>query len=66
MQTRAQKMAEKRLDKQVEVAFRKTCSGVQVSVWDLAKIMKVGREAIEKGQDLEATIKAFVETIRHN
>jgi hypothetical protein len=53
----------------VSAAYHRTCSGVQVGIFDLSKIFSVGMLAIEEGADdteLEKRIVAFVQTIRKN
>jgi len=65
----AQTKAEKALDKRVAAAFNATCGGIQLNIMDFDKVFAVGRAAILDGADeatLGATVRAYVETIRHN
>jgi hypothetical protein len=69
MTTKAEKKLIKDNERRIERAFYKTCSGIQVGIFDLSKIMKRGHELLASGVDeegLEAGIRAFVETIRKN
>lgn len=53
----------------VSRVYGQTCSGIQISIWDMGKVMNVGLESIEAGDDdatLGQKIQAFVETIRKN
>ena len=54
------------IDAKVEQAFRKNCSGVQISIWDMGKVIDAGRKAIAEGKDLDSAIVEFVNTIRFN
>jgi hypothetical protein len=64
------KMTKKALNEiadRVAKMFGQECYGVQVSIWDLGKVSKVGAESIMAGDDdatTRAKLRAFVETIR--
>ena len=63
------KLAQREIDKRIERAYYANCSGVQIDIMDIGKVFNRGRHAIMAGEDdeqLGRTIKAFVETIRHN
>jgi len=65
--TRAVKAAEKRTEK----AYYKSCSGIQISVMDIGKVFKAGREAIFANpaiseDELQKVVFDFVQTIRKN
>ena len=57
------------MDKKVEQAYYKTCSGIQINILDISKVFAHGRKLIADGADddaLESGVRAFVETIRKN
>jgi hypothetical protein len=61
--TKAEKVAEARIDR----AYRATCTGIQVSVFDIPKIFAHGFVRVAAGDDdaaLAASVRAFVDTIR--
>lgn len=58
--------ADKKIEKDVEAAYRKLGSGVQISVFDLGKILDAGRDAAKAGQDIEEAIKAGIAKYRQN
>lgn len=62
----AKKLSAKQIDKMVEQAYYKRCSGIQIMVSDMGKVLAVGRQAFAEGQDLEEAVAAFVEKIRQN
>lgn len=64
-----QSKADKAIDRRVEQAYYRTCSGVQIPVMKMGEVFTVGRKALASGADesaLEKAIVAFVATIRHN
>jgi len=61
--------SDKVIDNAVSHAYAVSCSGIQVSIWDLTKIHEEGKKAYLAGKrdgDLEIAIREFVETIRKN
>ena len=63
--TKAEKIAERRVD----MAYRATCSGIQINILDIPKIFAYGELKVAEGLDdaaLAASIRAYVETIRQN
>jgi len=57
------------MDRRIDEAYRVNCAGMQIDIMDIGKVFVCGRRAIMAGEDdeqLGRTIKAFVETIRHN
>ena len=69
MATRAETRAAKLLDERIEALYYKRCSGIQISIMDISKVFRDGREAAAKGLDdvaLGDAILAFVNTIRKN
>ena len=58
---------EKLIDKRIDLAYRKTCSGIQINMLDIPKVFKFGRIKIMEGEDdaaLCSSIRAYVESIR--
>ena len=56
-------------DKRIERAYYKTCSGIQINIFDISKVFKAGHAALDAGADeagLEKAIFEFVQTIRQN
>lgn len=53
-------------DKQIEALYYKRCTGVAINILDIPKVFAAGRAAIDAGQDAEAAIVDYVETIRRN
>lgn len=67
--TRSEKIAAKKIDKRIEAAFYANFNGVQVSVLDIPKIFRVGREALALGADelgLIMAMRGFIDTVRKN
>jgi hypothetical protein len=54
------------LDRTVEAAYYRTCSGIAIDVLDIARVFAEGRRAVAAGQDLDAALLAFAQTIRKN
>lgn len=56
-------------EKRVSAIYKQRCSGIQIDIFDMSKIMRVGIEAVAEGLDDQAVgdkIRAFVESIRRN
>ncbi len=63
------KKAIKANEARVSKLYGLSCSGIQISIWDIGKVMAVGMAALNAGGSDEAIsgeIRAFVETIRKN
>jgi hypothetical protein len=58
--------AAKLIDREIEAAYYRRCSGIEINVMDIGKVFDAGRKAHAEGADVEAAIVAFVETIRKN
>ncbi len=59
----------RRNEQRIAEIFRVRCDGIQVSIWDLSAIAKVGHAALAEGASDEVIgdrIAAFVETVRKN
>lgn len=56
----------KAADKLITSIFTRRCQNIQISVLGIGKVYAAGRAALAAGQDPEAAIVAFVETIRKN
>lgn len=56
-------------DRRIERAFYKSCSGVQINVFDMPKVFRAGRLLVDEGltdEQLAEGVRAFVDTIRRN
>jgi hypothetical protein len=63
------KSIQKKVETRIERVYRATCTGIEISVFDISKVFAVGQKAIAEGVDdavLGERIKTFVETIRKN
>jgi len=69
-QTRSEKIAEKKLDARITRLFNQRCSGIQIGIFDLAKVSQAGKEAAatfgDDDQKVGDAIYNFVQTIRKN
>lgn len=57
------------IDARISRVYGQRCSGVQISVMDMGKVMAVAQTAVAAGVDDQAlgdAIAAYVETIRKN
>jgi len=61
-----QSKEDKRIDKLIDQAYRESCSGIQIDIFDISKVFAEGRKAIAEGRDLHSALKTLVETIRKN
>jgi hypothetical protein len=60
---------DKQIDRRVEQAYYRSCSGVAINMLDIPKVFAAGRAAVANGvsdEALETAIRAYVETIRQN
>jgi alpha-D-ribose 1-methylphosphonate 5-phosphate C-P lyase len=67
--TKITKKAQAAIDVRIQRAYGAGCSGIQINIFDLAKVSAVGAKLIAEGADddkLRDGIRAFVETIRQN
>jgi hypothetical protein len=63
------KAQEKRNRDRVSALYTQACNGVQISILDVGRVMKVGLDGVAAGLDDEAIKKSlsdFVATIRKN
>ena len=63
------KLTTKAARKMVEAAYYAGCNGIQIPMMTIPRVFRAGEEAVargERGEQLTATIRAFVETIRCN
>ena len=69
---RSRLMAKKKkneVTERIEKAYLASCSGIQVNIMDLSKIMRHGEELVARGatdEELQEGIRSFVELIRQN
>jgi hypothetical protein len=59
-------ISSKKIDRLIELAYYRTCSGVVINVMDIGKVFTEGRRAYAAGENLDAAVAAFVATIRKN
>jgi hypothetical protein len=64
--TRAEKIAAKKLDTQIEAIYRQHCCNIQIGVFDIAKVFEAGRKAHAANLDMVKAIVDCVESIRQN
>jgi hypothetical protein len=50
------KLTNKKIDARVNSAYSKNCSGIQVNIMDLSKVMAVGKASVLAGDDDDATL----------
>lgn len=63
------KLSKKAVESKVSRLYMESCSGIQISVFDMGKVMRVGTDAVQAGlsdEEVKNKIRAFVETIRKN
>lgn len=61
--------AEKAAKDMVDNAFKVVCDRVQINIFDIGKVLDVGRKALAEGSNetaMREKMAAFVETIRKN
>lgn len=59
-----QTKAEKIVDRRIELAYYKSCAGIQIDAMNIGKVFQFGREAIARGVDddhLASSIRTYVE-----
>ena len=64
-----QSKADKAIEARVSGIYHRSCSDIEISIFDIGKVMKVGVEAMKAGRTDEQVgedIQAYVETIRKN
>jgi hypothetical protein len=54
------------LDKQIEKAWYRLASGVQVNIMDIPAIFRAVRSAVEVGADLDTAVQAAIVVFRKN
>lgn len=62
----ATKSADKKMDRRIEAAYYRSCTGLQISIMDIGKVFEYGRHQIADGVDdaqLAAGLRAYVETL---
>lgn len=64
--TPKEKKALKALDREIGALYTQNCSGIQIDIFDIAKVYAVAYAARAEGRDLKTDIVDFVQTIRKN
>jgi hypothetical protein len=64
--TRAEKIAAKKLDQEIDAIYKANCAGIEIDIFDIERVFAVGRTARAEGRDMKEAIVAFVQTIRKN
>lgn len=64
--TRAEKIAAKKLDQEIDTIYKAHCAGIEIDIFDIEKVFAEGRKARAEGRDMKEAIVAFVQTIRKN
>lgn len=64
--TRAEKIASKKLDAEIERIYRENCNNIQIPIMEIPKLYAEARKAHTEGRDMKDTIVAYVEKIRRN
>jgi len=57
---------EKARDRLIEQTFYKYGHGVQISIFDIPKIFKIGQDALETGADLDTAMQTAIAQFRQN
>ena len=58
--------AGKALDKEIEQIYYAHCSGIQINIFDIAKVFAAGRAAAAAGTDMTEAILSTVQAVRVN
>lgn len=66
MGTRAEKIAAKKLDREIEILYRQNCSGIQIHMMDISKVFDAAKLAHKEGREMKQAIIAIVEELRQN
>jgi len=69
LEKRGGKAMKKKIEKLVEQAYYRTCSGIQIDIMDIGKVFRTGVAAYEAGARdaaLDKAVRDFVETIRRD
>jgi hypothetical protein len=64
-----QSKADAAIERRIEEAYRRSCSGIHIDMMDIDKVFRAGRTAIEGGADeaaLQVALRDFAEAIRRN
>jgi ferritin-like metal-binding protein YciE len=64
--TRAEKIAAKKLDAEINKLYHQHCSNIQIDIMDISKVFEVAKKARAEGRDMASAIISFVQTIRKN
>jgi hypothetical protein len=66
MATRAEKIADKKLDAEINAIYKANCANIQINIMDIPRVFTEARLAHREGRDMKEAIVSFVNSIRKN
>ncbi len=66
MATRAEKIAAKKLDNEINAIYNEVGAGAVIDIFDIPKIFATGRKARAEGLDMKEAIVNFLSNARKN
>lgn len=65
-QAQEKKLADARLNREIEKLYAANCSGIQIALTDIPKVFAAALKAHAAGLDMREAIVSLVQTIRKN